>query len=442
MPKISVHWFRRDLRIEDNTALFHALNSGSPTLLLFIFDTSILDKIENKLDTRVTFIHTQLEYLQAQLRSVNSSILIKHGDPTAVWNDLLNEYSIDKVFFNEDYEPSCIKRDTAVTHLLKSNNVDVNSCKDHLIFHKNEITKSDGTPYTVFTPYYKRWLEKINNDLVKSIPSELHLDNLLKTIPFNITPDLNTIGFKKAQLMHPEISLENKLVNYEKWRDFPAKDATTYLGVHLRFGTISIRSVYNQAKNMNADKWIAGLAWRDFYSMILWHFPETQKNSFKKNYDFIKWRNNPEEFEAWCNGKTGYPLVDAGMRQLNETGFMHNRVRMIVASFLTKHLLIDWRWGEAYFAATLLDYDMANNIGGWQWASGSGNDAAPYFRIFNPTTQLQKFDPDLIYCSKWIKELKTEKYVQPIVEHTFARTRALKTYSEGVGAGAKSSTTS
>ncbi|TKC13213.1 deoxyribodipyrimidine photo-lyase [Pedobacter polaris] len=428
---ISICWLRRDLRLEDNAALYHALKGSYPVLLLFIFDKKILEKLQNKTDARVTFIYKTLKKLQEKLSKNHSSIIVKYGTPENVWGEILHQYQIKAVYTNHDYEPYATKRDDNLAEFLRSEEIDFYSFKDQVIFEKNEVVKADGKPYTVFTPYFRVWHKMLNDFYVKPYPSERYLQNLLPTkeLPF---PMLNEMGFTISDLEFPTLDFERKLDSYEKKRDYPAADATTHVGLHLRFGTVSIRTAAKKAIAHKAEKWLAELAWRDFYMMILWHFPHIPNKAFKPAYDNIRWRNNEKEFEAWCEGNTGYPLVDAGMRQLNESGFMHNRVRMVVASFLCKHLLIDWRWGEAYFAEKLLDYEQASNVGGWQWACGSGNDAAPYFRVFNPELQLKKFDPKMEYVFRWAPAYKLTLAPPQIVEHTFARDRVLKEYKKAL----------
>ncbi|MFA6278103.1 MAG: deoxyribodipyrimidine photo-lyase [Pedobacter sp.] len=427
----SICWLRRDLRLEDNAALYHALKGPHPVLLLFIFDKHILKKLENKMDARVTFIYQTLKTLQEKLIQKNTSIIVKYGIPEKVWAEVLATYNVKAVYTNRDYEPYATKRDDTLAEFLRSEEIAFPSFKDHVIFEKNEIVKADEKPYTVFTPYFKIWNKKLNTFYTKSYPSEKYTSNFLpiNELPF---PTLEEMGFGLSLQKFPKLDFEKKLDSYDKKRDYPALDATTHIGLHLRFGTVSIREAAAKAIKHNAEKWLSELAWRDFYMMILWHFPHITDKAFKPAYDNIKWRNNEVEFKAWCEGKTGYPLVDAGMRQLNETGFMHNRVRMIVASFLCKHLLIDWRWGEAYFAEKLLDYEQASNVGGWQWACGSGNDAAPYFRVFNPTLQLQKFDPKMEYVYKWAPEYNLAILPLPIVDHVFARDRVLKAFKKAL----------
>jgi len=429
---INVFWFRRDLRLDDNTGLSMALQSGLPVLPVFIFDPLILEKLEDREDARVSFIYKSLKVLNKQLNRLGSSLLVLHQEPLKAWEHLLDLYRVETVFTNSDYEPYARSRDKAVADLLKARSVNFSEHKDHVIFEKDEILKSSNEPYTVFTPYKNKWLEKLRAGapLKTSISVEAHRNFFNCLYPL---PELETIGFRPSQLQVPRINYESINKTYDKTRDIPSIEGTARTSVHLRFGTISIREVALHALQNKADTWLSELIWRDFYSMIIWHFPETVDHAFKKAYDNIKWRNNEQEFKAWCVGKTGYPIVDAGMRQLNATGWMHNRVRMVTASFLCKHLLIDWRWGEAYFAKKLLDYDLASNVGGWQWAAGSGNDAAPYFRIFNPELQMKKFDPQLQYVRKWVPEYDDPfAYPQPIVDHKEARARVLSEYKRAL----------
>lgn len=430
---INICWLRRDLRLTDNAALHHALKSENPVVVLFIFDTNILDQLNDKKDARVTFIHQELSKIDEELRNLSASLLVEIGSPEKVWPKLVKDFNIKSVFTNRDYEPYATKRDDDVAEFLRSEDVSFQTFKDHVIFERNEVTKADGKPYTVFTPYYRQWLKKLDDFYFKSYPTKKYFKNFYQYKSFKI-PSLKELGFEKSTQEFPSERFVHKLDDYADKRDFPADKATTRIGLHLRFGTLSIRQVLQKALEHKAHKWISELVWRDFYAMILYHFPKTVDHAFKPDYDKIKWLNDEKEFKAWCEGKTGYPIVDAGMRQLNETGFMHNRVRMVVASFLCKHLLIDWRWGEAYFAEKLLDYDQASNIGGWQWACGSGNDAAPYFRVFNPELQLKKFDPKMKYVFEYAPEYKNPLTApQPIVEHTFARDRVLKAYKKALG---------
>ena len=428
---MTVFWFRRDLRIEDNTALFHALNENESVLPIFIFDKNILEHLP-KNDARVTFIQKELSKINKELEKYNSSLAVFYGDPITVFNQLTSEYNIKNVYTNHDYEPAARKRDKAINELLKSKNCSFKTCKDQVIFEKSDIVKDDGSPYVVYTPYSKKWKEKVKKIEIIHYPSEKLLTKCIQhNNPFL---DLDDIGFEKStiQLQNYDIS-ENLVKNYESTRNFPSVKGTSLLGIHLRFGTISIRKLVKYALNFPNETFLNELIWREFFMQILWHFPHTTTKSFKEKYEGIQWDNNEEWFKKWCEGKTGYPFVDAGMRELNATGHMHNRVRMIVASFLCKHLLIDWRWGEAYFALKLLDYEQASNVGNWQWAAGSGVDAAPYFRIFNPTEQIKKFDKELKYIKKWVPELETLYYPKPIVEHKIAREKCLRTYKEAVG---------
>lgn len=429
--KICVFWFRRDLRLTDNAGLYYALKYCKNVLPIFIFDSEILDQLECKKDKRVEFIYSAVNVLYELLQSQGTSLLVLRGRPADVFQQLLQEYAVEAVYTNHDYEPYAINRDKEISLLLKEKNILFKSYKDQVIFERDEVTKDDGLPYTVFTPYSKKWKVKLNSFYLKPYPSEQYCSGFFNTAPVSM-PSLEEIGFQKTGLNFslPEIDTEI-IAHYKDRRDFPAMDGTTRFSVHLRFGTISIRKLAGIA-SLLSETWLNELIWREFYMCILCYFPHVAERSFKSQYDFIEWRNNTNEFECWCKGQTGYPIVDAGMRELNETGFMHNRVRMIVASFLTKHLLIDWRWGEAYFAEKLLDYDLSANNGGWQWAAGSGCDAAPYFRIFNPYEQTKKFDENLEYIRKWVPESEGFNYPQPIVDHKFARERVLQVYKKAL----------
>ncbi|MGC9353797.1 MAG: cryptochrome/photolyase family protein [Mariniphaga sp.] len=427
MEKPVIFWFRRDLRLHDNHALFQALNSGHPVLPVFIFDTEILGKLSSMSDARVSFIYAEIESLKTALERLGSSLKVFHAKPADAFRELTGLFEIYAVFANKDYEPYAIERDRKVRELLNKKGVAFQLFKDHVIFEENEVVKDDGTPYTVFTPYSKKWKQVLSDAEIPAFPSEKKTENFLKTKPFPF-PVLRELGFEKSTVEVPLPVISEEIIrNYAKTRDLPAINGTTRLGVHLRFGTVGIRELTREALKWS-ETFLNELIWRNFFSAILWHFPQVVEKAFKPQYDFIQWRNNEEEFERWCTGQTGYPMVDAGMRELNATGFMHNRVRMVTAGFLTKHLLIDWRWGEAYFAGKLLDYDLASNNGNWQWAAGTGCDAAPYFRIFNPENQQKKFDPKGAYVRKWVPEIGTVKYPRPMVEHKFARERALKTY--------------
>ena len=423
---ISVFWFRRDLRLGDNHGLYHALRSNYPVLPVFIFDKNILEPLPDKKDKRVNLIYDTLKTINDDLIKIHSSLLIIHDEPLKAFQKLCSRFNVKEVYSNDDYEPYAIQRDKEIDGFLRSKQIRFHTFKDQVIFEKNDVLKKDGTPYTVFTPYSKLWKEKFSADRTVFYPSAKAAGNFLKLKPFDF-PSLDEIGFEKNHHCVPELQIDKQIISsYEKTRDFPALGGTTKLSAHLRFGTVSVRKLAAIATELN-PRWLDELIWREFFMMILFHFPHVVTESFKKAYDKIPWRNDEKEFKAWCIGETGYPIVDAGMRELNETGIMHNRVRMIVASFLTKHLLIDWRWGEAYFAEKLLDYELSSNNGNWQWAAGCGCDAAPYFRIFNPTAQTKKFDPKLVYIKKWIRDFDSYR-IYPIVEHEFARKRALAVY--------------
>ena len=430
MDKISIFWFRRDLRLKDNHGLYRALESGKKVLPIFIFDEDILDLLENKLDKRVDFIVQALQTLNSFLKSKNKGIKIFKGKTLEIYKKLTENYEIETVYCNEDYEPYAIKRDQEIADFLASKNIAFHQFKDQVIFHKDEIVKADKKPYTVYTPYSKLWLNEFQKVDLQGFPSEKKLDNLLE-IPFEELK-IEDIGFQKTDLAFevPEADL-HIIKTYEETRNFPAVKGTTQLGVHLRFGTISVRKLAKIAKENNLT-FLKELIWREFFMQILYHFPKVVNHSFKSKYDAIPWENNHEFLEKWKAGKTGFPIVDAGIRELNATGFMHNRVRMITASFLIKHLLTDWRIGEAYFAEKLMDYDLSANNGNWQWCASSGCDAAPYFRIFNPDEQQKKFDPDFKYIKKWIPEFGTKYYPKPIVEHRKAREKVLKVYKEAL----------
>jgi deoxyribodipyrimidine photo-lyase len=430
MKKISLCWFRRDLRTEDQTALFYSLQQEDQVLPLFIFDRHILDALEDKTDARVSFIHAQITSLKAFFEQQGSSMLVRYGSPEQIFQELLTEYEIQAVYTNRDYEPYAQSRDGRIEGLLREKNSPFLSFKDQVIFEPGEIVNGSGEFYKVFTPYSKNWLEKFRTTRVQPLPTA-NWSNLFQTSALPM-PTLKDMGFAPSPIEIPMNELDEEIVrHYEERRNFPAQRGTSRLGIHLRFGTLSIRKLALKAASLNAT-FLNELIWREFYAMILGHAPQVVDRAFKPQYDRIPWRNNEAEFEAWCAGTTGYPIVDAGMRELNATGFMHNRVRMIVASFLTKHLLIDWRWGEAYFAKKLLDFELASNNGGWQWAAGTGTDAQPYFRVFNPDSQTEKFDKDLTYIKKWIPEFGTASYPKPIVEHKFARNRAIETYKKAL----------
>jgi deoxyribodipyrimidine photo-lyase len=431
--KICLFWFRRDLRIEDNASLFKALKSGVPVVPIFIFDPNILSKLEDTQDARVSFLHERLKDLKIQLEDLGSDLLVFYDKPLDVLKSLCTQYEVTALYFNRDYEPYAKKRDKEVYEYFETINVSCIGAKDHVIFEKNEVVKADGTPYLVYSPYAKAWKKNCTSDHFKAYPTQNYFSSFFRTETKSTLITLDAMGFDSTSIAIPPASISNDIIsNYDKTRNFPGlKTGTTRLGIHLRFGTVSIRALARASEGTN-ETFLNELIWRDFFQMALYYFPESRSKAIKPKYDLIPWSNNEDHFKAWCKGKTGYPIVDAGMRELNATGFMHNRVRMIVASFLTKHLLIDWRWGEAYFAAKLLDFDLASNIGGWQWASGSGLDAAPYFRVFNPTSQMEKFDQELTYVKRWVPELSTHLYPEPIVEHKWARERCLATYKEAL----------
>ena len=432
MQKVNIIWFRRDLRLEDNTALYHALRSEVPVLPIFIFDKNILDKLEDKSDRRVAFIHCVLNEMQQKLLKVGSSLEVYYGTPLEIFKLLLDKYRVEKVFTNHDYEPYAIEREKAIGQFLENNQTQLVTYKDQVVFEKNEVIKEDGSPYTIFTPYSRKWKATLLEEHLQCFDTQKYFNNFFQQADFAI-PSLQSMGFNELEKSFPSKSLDEELVKkYADQRNFPAIEGTSKLGIHLRFGTISIRELARKSRGLS-ETFLNELIWRDFYHMILFHFPQVgQYKAFRQVYDTIEWRKDEDQFQRWCDGITGYPIVDAGMRELNATGFMHNRVRMIVASFLTKHLLIDWRWGEAYFAQKLLDFDLAANNGGWQWAAGSGCDAAPYFRIFNPYLQTQKFDPKLEYIKKWVPEFQEFSYPAPIVVHEHARKRCLEVYGKAL----------
>lgn len=431
--RIAAVWLRRDLRLDDNTALENALATGLPVLLIFIFDRSILDKLADKDDARLTFIHGQLSNMHQELRARHaSSIWTYHGQVHDAWNMLVGQFDIERVFYNRDYEPYAKNRDLQVEQFLQSNGIMASSFKDQVIFEGSDVLKGDGKPYTVYTPYKNKWLLKLKeNEHILCTVNQPQASFLPLHLSF---PDLGSIGFEKSRISLPSTSYQDCIEAYGHTRNFPAQPhGTTRIGIHLRFGTLSIRKVVKDALAAADHTWLSELIWREFFMMVLHHFPETTHQAFKKEYDNIKWRNDEGEFAMWCKGETGYPLVDAGMRELNQSGHMHNRVRMVVASFLCKHLLIDWRWGEAYFARKLLDYDQSSNVGNWQWAAGCGTDAAPYFRVFNPELQAKRFDPEGKYIKKWVPDFTDPfHYPKPMVDHKKARERILETYKKAL----------
>ncbi len=426
MDTISIFWFRRDLRLSDNTGLLAAQKSGKKVLPVFIFDKRILDELEEA-DARVSFIREKLSDINDQLKKYGSGVKCFYGEPVDIWKEIIQSYNVEKVYANRDYEPYAPKRDSRVQSLLESQGISFQLSKDQVIFEMNDVLKGDGTPYTVYTPYKNKWLEHFHPEDHLPIKSEDFkgyyevLDGLIS---------LNSMGFVPSDIKVKPYTLKD-VKDYEDIRNFPARDGTSYLSPHLRFGTIGIRELVHSVRE-KSDVFLSELIWREFFMQILYHFPHVQSSNFRRKYDGIQWRNNEDEFKTWCEGNTGYPMVDAGMRELNATGYMHNRVRMVVASFLCKHLLIDWRWGEAYFAKKLLDYDLSANNGNWQWAAGTGCDASPYFRVFNPESQLKKFDKELKYVKKWVPEYFSFGYPEPMVEHKMARERCLETYKSGI----------
>ena len=428
--KVTIFWFRRDLRLEDNCGLYRAHWENYPVQPVFIFDTDILGNLKNKRHARVEFIHGEISRLQDELRQRGTAMDVRAGKPLEVWKSLCADYAIHAVWANRDYEPYARARDREIYSFLQDKGIPFWTRKDHTIFEEDEIIKNDGSPYVVYTPYSKTWRKLLNAEQVKRYPSEAQTHWVRTGV--KRMPGLPQLGFAPAGIAFPSREPDESIIrNYHKTRDIPSLQGTTRMGVHLRFGTVSTRRLAGIA-HLNNDKYLGELIWRDFYQAILWHFPHVTERNFNSRYDDIRWRNNPEEFDRWCAGETGYPIVDAGMRELNKTGYMHNRLRMITASFLCKHLLIDWRWGEAWFADKLLDYELASNNGGWQWAASTGVDAAPYFRIFNPYAQADRFDKDRKYIHQWVPEYATSDYPAPIVDHKTARVRALTVYREAI----------
>jgi deoxyribodipyrimidine photo-lyase len=425
---INIFWFRRDLRLEDNTALDKALASGLPVLPVFIFDTNITDELPHD-DARISFIHETLSDINNILQKAGCSIYVLKGDPEEKWEEIIVSFDINAVYINKDYEPYAIRRDNAVEELLEKNRISLLRFKDQVIFEESEVLKPDSKPYAIFTPYKNRWLKKLGENLTHISPGKTEKHSNFFQCSYSF-PSLQETGFVKSSIRVKPYDL-SVIPVYEKYRNLPAIDKTSYLSPHLRFGTVSIRYLVSLALKQNLS-FLNELIWREFFMQILYHFPAVVTDNFKSVYDYIQWRNDENEFQKWCRGETGYPIVDAGMRQLNSSGYMHNRVRMITSGFLCKHLLIDWRWGEAYFAQKLLDYELSSNNGNWQWAAGTGCDAAPYFRIFNPETQQKKFDPKEEYIKRWIDNFGKPDYHVKIVEHDFARQRTLDVYKSGI----------
>ncbi len=424
--RYTAFWFRRDLRLDDNAGLFQALTAGRPVIPVFIFDTEILGSLPQQ-DARVEFIHDTLSELQTQLAAFGSTLVVKHGSPTQIWPQLLLDHPIEAVYTNHDYEPYARLRDGEMAAMLQTQGVSFHTFQDQVIFEKTSILTQQGKAYTVFSPYARNWKAKLSADLLRANPTEAHFGSFWKSSPLAL-PSLESMGFARTGIFFPPRIPDKEIIKvYDQQRDFPGIEGTSRIGLHLRFGTMSIRKLVRVAQALN-EIYLNELIWREFYMQILWNFPHVAGSAFRPEYEAVKWREDEAAFAAWCAGRTGYPLVDAGMRQLNETGFMHNRVRMVTASFLSKHLLLDWRKGEAYFAEKLLDFELSSNNGGWQWAAGSGTDAAPYFRIFNPESQMKKFDPQAKYVRRWVPEYGTPAYAKPIVEHKMARDRCLEAY--------------
>lgn len=415
--KVNIHWFRRDLRLEDNTALQQACNGDLPVQCVFVFDPEIIADLPPN-DARISFIHTTLQSIDRRLRQQGSSLWVLHADVASAMEEILRVYDVQTVFANEDYEPYAIQRDQTVGELLRRSGADLKLFQDHVLFAKDAILKADGDPYTVFTPYKIKWLERLDH---WNAPKEMDAFHFNESNHEAVS--LRQLGFIPSSIQVPPVNKES-ISEYAINRDVLAKE-TSRLGPHLRFGTVSVRQAVEWGKN--TPSYLNELIWREFFIQIMYHFPSSMIHNFKRQFDSVQWRNDPEEFQRWCEGRTGIPLVDAGMHQLNTTGYMHNRVRMVVAGFLCKNLLIDWRWGEAYFAEKLLDYEMASNVGNWQWAAGTGCDAAPYFRVFNPIRQQERFDPHGEYVNRW---LGNSAFIQPLCDLKESRKRAIEEYSK------------
>ena len=428
----ALFWHRRDLRIDDNKGLFEALKQNEIVHPIFIFDKSILDKLPNN-DQRILFIYQEIESLKKSYQNLGSDLWVYYGEPSEIIPKIAQELNCSSVYFNNDYESYALQRDEEIQVSLNNIKIKFIGNKDHVIFEKNEVLKDDGKPYTIFTPYSRKWKANLKEEDLREYSIEKHSGNLVQKQLEKALITLEEMGFE-SKVLHefPDRIANNEILNnYHLSRNFPAVKGTSKLSLHLRFGTISIRKLALIAREQN-ETYLNELIWRDYYQMIIFHFPKSAENSFKAQYDKIIWEKNEVHFDAWCTGKTGYPIVDAGMRELNATGFMHNRVRMVVASFLTKHLLLDWRLGAAYFAEKLLDFELASNTGGWQWAAGCGCDAAPYFRVFNPQAQQEKFDKSFEYIKKWVPEYGTSSYPEPIIEHKFARERILQRFKSAL----------
>lgn len=432
MDEYVIFWFRRDLRLEDNHGFYRALTSGYKVIPIFVFDPDILVEFSDKSNRQVGFIANALRRLNKEFLKLGTSFLIYHQKPEDVFLMLAKLYCIKGVYFNEDYEPKAIQRDLNIEKVLASNSIPVFKFTDQVIHRPGLILKPDHTPYTIYTPFSKQWKKAFTIDSCEKYPSETNL-NMLASIQNVDTFDFNILNFKTS-LRGIDFDFPEEIIkNYHLTRDIPSlENGTTHIGIHLRFGTVSVRKIVSLATSLN-EQFLNELIWREFFMHILFHFPHVVNGAFKPKYNAIEWRNNEEEFEAWCSGNTGIPMVDAGMRELNSTGFMHNRVRMVVASYLTKHLLIDWRWGEAYFAQHLIDFELASNNGNWQWAAGSGCDAAPYFRIFNPYRQQERFDPNFEYIKHWVPEFQSISY-QKLLKNDLvnAKSRCLIAYKNAL----------
>ncbi len=453
MANRALVWFRRDLRLFDHAALHHALTSSQQIICVFIFDTTILDSLP-RADRRVAFIWDSLRQLKLELNQLGSDLIIRHGRPVELIPQLAAEFQADAVFANRDTEPAALTRDKLVADQLACYDKTLHLFKDQVIFERDEILTQTGQMYQVFTPYKRAWLAKVNDDVVMSFPIRPHLHRLKKLTP-EVMPALHSLGFDEIDVANLKPGMDGgellfnefctRIHQYHEARDYPAVKGVSYLSVHLRFGTVSIRELVRSAiqlGSVGAQTWLAELIWREFYQQLLWHRPDLVTHTFKPVYDAIPFPNDAALFRAWCEGLTGYPIVDAAMRQLNQTGFMHNRLRMITASFLVKDLLVDWRWGERYFAEKLNDFDLASNNGGWQWAASTGCDAQPYFRIFNPTTQSKRYDPQGKFIRRYCPELamlddKTihapgilAHYPAAIVDHATQRIAALQLFQK------------
>lgn len=419
MDGINVFWFRKDLRLEDNTGLIEALKSGKNVQCIFIYDKSYFGNNVR----RKSFIYERLNLINDKLNEFGAYLEVLEGDFFSKFKELNQKWAISSIFYNKVYDKEVLSVENSVRKFCSQNYIKVNDFKDDLIFEPKEIVKDDRTPYAVYTAFKNKWLYKLSKLEFKNADINELASSFRKSEP----KKRNDLKLSETKHLVKPYDLSDKIkTNYANDRDFPARQATSNLSVHLRFGTVSIRNIVKQV--YNSEVLLSEIIWREFFTSIYYHFPLNKSESFKKQYDNIQWLNSKKEFEMWCNGQTGYSLVDAGMHELNETGAMHNRVRMVVASFLVKHLLIDWRWGEAYFADKLTDYDQAINNGNWQWVAGCGCDAAPYFRVFNPILQAKKFDPENIYVNKW----NAGNTSKPIIEHKFARERCLHTFKQAL----------